>query len=101
MTLKSHRTLSDIHVVILFSEMSNIQIPIIDLFAGPGGLGEGFTSIVDKNNERFFKIALSIEKDEFAHKTLTLRSFLRQFPVNKLPKEYYDFLKTSERDRFL
>ena len=48
--------------------MSNKQIPIIDLFAGPGGLGEGFTSVVDENNNRFFKIALSIEKDEFAHK---------------------------------
>ena len=60
--------------------LSTKQIPIIDLFAGPGGLGEGFTSVVDKNNNRYFKIALSIEKDEFAHKTLTLRRFLRQFP---------------------
>ena len=66
--------------------MSNKQIPIIDLFAGPGGLGEGFTSVVDKSNNRFFKIALSIERDEFAHKTLTLRSFVRQFPFKKLPK---------------
>lgn len=78
--------------------MSKKQIPIIDLFAGPGGLGEGFTSIVDKNHERFFRIALSIEKDEFAHKTLTLRSFLRQFPFKKLPKEYYDFLKSKDKD---
>jgi DNA (cytosine-5)-methyltransferase 1 len=74
------------------------QIPIIDLFAGPGGLGEGFTSAVDKNNNRYFKIALSIEKDEFAHKTLTLRSFLRQFPHKKLPAEYYNFLKSEKRD---
>ncbi|HMG83709.1 MAG TPA: DNA (cytosine-5-)-methyltransferase [Ferruginibacter sp.] len=78
--------------------MNNTQIPIIDLFAGPGGLGEGFTSIVDKDNKRFFKIALSIEKDEFAHKTLTLRSFLRQFPYGKFPGEYYDFLKSEEKD---
>ena len=48
--------------------MSSKQIPIIDLFAGPGGLGEGFTSIVDKKNNRLFRIALSIERDEFAHK---------------------------------
>lgn len=67
-------------------------IPIIDLFAGPGGLGEGFSSVVDKRNNRIFKIALSIECDEFAHQTLTLRSFLRQFPFNQLPNEYYQFL---------
>lgn len=78
--------------------MKNKPIPIIDLFAGPGGLGEGFTSVVDKNNNRYFKIALSIEKDEFAHKTLTLRSFLRQFPYRKLPAEYYNFLRSEEKD---
>jgi len=79
------------------AKLSN-QIPIIDLFAGPGGLGEGFTSLVDKKNNRFFKIALSIERNEFAHKTLTLRSFLRQFPHKKLPKEYYEFIKSEKRD---
>lgn len=70
-----------------------MAIPIIDLFAGPGGLGEGFTSILDNKGNRIFRIALSIEKDEFAHKTLTLRSFLRQFPHRKLPLEYYAFLQ--------
>lgn len=70
-----------------------MPIPIIDLFAGPGGLGEGFTSLVDKKGNRIFKIALSIERDEYAHKTLTLRSFLRQFKFNEYPKEYYQFLR--------
>ena len=70
-----------------------MPIPIIDLFAGPGGLGEGFTSVLDKKGDRFFKIALSVEMDEFAHRTLTLRSFLRQFPFKKLPDEYYQFLR--------
>ncbi len=76
--------------------MSSKQIPIIDLFAGPGGLGEGFTSVVDNNNNRFFRIALSIERDEFAHETLTLRSFLRQFPFKKFPKEYYQFVSCKK-----
>jgi DNA (cytosine-5)-methyltransferase 1 len=67
-------------------------IPIIDLFAGPGGLGEGFMSVVERG-ERRFRIALSIEKDEFAHRTLRLRSFTRQFPYKKLPPEYYKFLR--------
>lgn len=73
--------------------MTSKQIPIIDLFAGPGGLGEGFTSIVDENNNRIFRIALSIERDPFAHQTLTLRSFLRQFPYKELPNEYYQFVR--------
>ncbi|MEI6680083.1 MAG: DNA cytosine methyltransferase [Mariniphaga sp.] len=69
------------------------QIPIIDLFAGPGGLGEGFSSLIDDNKNRLFKIKLSIEKDEFAHQTLELRSFFRQFPVGEVPDEYYEYIK--------
>lgn len=68
----------------------NKMIPIIDLFAGPGGLGEGFTRY-DKSDIRF-KIALSIEKDPFAHQTLKLRAFFRQFTNNDIPEEYYDYL---------
>lgn len=80
------------------------QIPIIDLFAGPGGLGEGFSSLTGKDGKRIFDIKLSIEKDENAHKTLELRSFTRQFPVGKLPPEYYDYVKnynyrTDKEDR--
>lgn len=62
-------------------------IPVIDLFAGPGGLGEGFTSMEN------FEIKLSVEKDENAHQTLELRSFTRQFKNSGLPKEYYDLLR--------
>lgn len=70
-----------------------MPIPIIDLFAGPGGLGEGFSSVLDEDNNRVFQIKLSIEKDQHAHKTLRLRSFYRQFPEGQVPKEYYDFVK--------
>lgn len=67
-------------------------IPIIDLFAGPGGLGEGFSNSIDGNYP--FKIGLSVEKDSVAHKTLTLRSFFRQFIHSKMeiPKEYYEYI---------
>jgi DNA (cytosine-5)-methyltransferase 1 len=70
-----------------------VAIPVIDIFAGPGGLGEGFCSLLDKEEKRVFKIVLSIEKDKFAHTTLKLRSFFRQFDPNRAPEEYYDFLK--------
>ena len=49
-------------------------IPIVDLFAGPGGLGEGFSSL---NNGNAFKIVVSAEMDSAAHQTLKLRAFYR------------------------
>ncbi len=69
------------------------MIPVIDIFAGPGGLGEGFCSLLNLDNRRVFKIALSIEKDEHAHKTLTLRSFFRQFEPGQVPEDYYKFVR--------
>lgn len=74
--------------------MKNKSIKVIDLFSGPGGLGEGFSSPDPVTGEKSpFKIAISIEKEPSAHATLTLRAFYRQFPHGKAPKEYYDFLK--------
>ena len=70
------------------------QIGIVDLFSGPGGLGEGFSAFRDCNGEAPFKVEISIEKERSAHATLTLRSFLRQFPGG-FPAEYYDFLNGS------
>lgn len=70
-----------------------MPIPIIDLFAGPGGLGEGFSSVKDDLGNRLFQIKLSIEKDQHAHQTLRLRSFFRQFPDGGAPNEYYDYVK--------
>lgn len=69
------------------------KIPIIDLFAGPGGLGEGFSSLKDKQGKPLFQILLSIEKDKFAHQTLSLRAFYRQFKTGSVPQEYYSYLK--------
>jgi DNA (cytosine-5)-methyltransferase 1 len=53
-------------------------VPVIDLFAGPGGLGEGFSSYEKGRNSDRFSVCLSIEKDPTAHRTLLLRSFFRQ-----------------------
>lgn len=80
--------------------MNNNIIPVIDLFAGPGGLGEGFSSFSDEEGNNFFKIVLSIEKDTFAHQTLELRSFFRQFKKESVPDEYYQHLRGEiERDK--
>jgi DNA (cytosine-5)-methyltransferase 1 len=68
-----------------------MPIPIIDLFAGPGGLAEGFSAL-RRGGRPGFKIGLSIEKDTDAHRTLELRAFYRQFPDHGVPPEYYQYL---------
>ncbi|MBK8503433.1 MAG: DNA cytosine methyltransferase [Saprospiraceae bacterium] len=72
-----------------------MAIPVVDIFAGPGGLGEGFSSVI-RRNKRVFDVKLSIEMDTNAHKTLELRSFYRQFPVDKLPLEYYNVIMETD-----
>ncbi|WP_296753151.1 DNA cytosine methyltransferase [Thiobacillus sp.] len=62
---------------------------IIDLFAGPGGLGEGFATL---NEGRTFNIVVSAEMEASAHQTLTLRSFFRHVQGDsKALRAYYDF----------
>lgn len=68
------------------------QIKVIDLFAGPGGLGEGFSSLKIKGKHPF-KVAVSVEKEASAHATLTLRAFVREFPGRKPPSDYYKYLR--------
>lgn len=67
--------------------------PVVDLFAGPGGLGEGFASLTDGRGKRRFDSVVAIERDEFSHQTLFLRHFMRGFPDGEAPDDYYDFLK--------
>jgi DNA (cytosine-5)-methyltransferase 1 len=62
------------------------EIPVVDVFAGPGGLSEGFSAFRGSRGERF-RVVLSLEKDAAAHRTLLLRSFFRQF--DKAPEAYY------------
>jgi DNA (cytosine-5)-methyltransferase 1 len=68
-------------------------IPAIDLFAGPGGLGEGFSASRNRGGSPHFDIRLSIEKEELAHRTLKLRAFFRQFPTDRVPEDYYNYLR--------
>ena len=65
---------------------------IVDLFAGPGGLGEGFASLVEDGHAPF-RIGISVEKEASAHRTLTLRAFLREYRAlhGTLPDQFIDF----------
>lgn len=67
-------------------------VKVIDLFAGPGGLGEGFSAFRPDNKD-LFRIAISIEKETSAHRTLTLRALFRKFDPKNVPESYYAFLR--------
>ena len=70
-----------------------MTIDVIDLFAGPGGLGEGFASL---DEGRKFKIVVSAEMEASAHQTLTLRSFFRHTRGDtKAARAYYDFCNSG------
>lgn len=69
------------------------SIKVIDLFAGPGGLGEGFSSLTNSEGKREFSLGVSIEMDPIAHMTLSLRALYRAFPIGEVPDCYYDYVK--------
>lgn len=68
-------------------------IPIVDLFAGPGGLGEGFSSVKNGNKDPVFDIGVSVEKDVFAHATLALRSLVRKIETPAAWEVYLNFMQ--------
>ncbi|EIS3742985.1 DNA cytosine methyltransferase [Aeromonas hydrophila] len=74
-------------------------IPVVDLFAGPGGLGEGFSSL---NDGKAFEIQVSAERDPVAHQTLTLRAFYRLLKSRRpeFIQDYYQFCNGDAENPF-
>jgi len=72
--------------------MRNRVIPVVDLFAGPGGLGEGFSAL---NDGKAFQIIVSAEKDPIARETLRLRAFYRMLKTQMPDKldDYYAYCR--------
>lgn len=66
---------------------------VVDVFAGPGGLAEGFSSVRGPDGRSTYHVELSIEKDVVAHRTLRLRAFLRRF--DRFPDAYYEYLNSG------
>lgn len=67
-------------------------IPVVDIFAGAGGLGEGFASYAPRNKaEPAFQVQVSAEMDAHAVQTLRTRAFFRQFAPGHAPASYYRY----------
>lgn len=74
-------------------------IPVVDLFAGPGGLGEGFSFL---NDGKAFEIQVSAERDPVAHQTLKLRAFYRLLKSHRpeFIQDYYQFCNGDAESPF-
>ncbi|KIQ97346.1 DNA (cytosine-5-)-methyltransferase [Lysobacter sp. A03] len=74
---------------------------MIDIFAGPGGLGEGFSSFETSpgSGRHPFELAVSAEMEPAAHSTLRLRAFYRLLTrlEGQVPPEYLAYLELVAR----
>lgn len=72
------------------------MIPVIDIFAGPGGLNEGFSQVRDAEGNRVFDIRGSFEMESRAIETLALRAAYRLFSEEeKGRRRYHAFLASG------
>lgn len=79
------------------------KIKVVDLFAGPGGLGEGFARFSPGGTPepRPFEIVYSAEKDPAAVRTLRLRTFFRLCEARGyVPESYYQYVRGEREDPF-
>lgn len=71
-----------------------MSINVIDVFAGPGGLNEGFSSLTGPDGQPRFTTAASFEMDQWACETLRLRATVRLLhrAHGATPQAYADLL---------
>ena len=71
-----------------------IPIPVIDLFAGPGGLNEGFSQLGEDVGSPAFETIGSFEMESTACQTLRMRGVYRFLLRNGIPlSDYYRFIR--------
>ncbi len=72
-----------------------MPINLIDLFAGPGGLNEGFSRLRSARGEHVFRTVLSVECEPWAHRTLELRALYRHLADAGRIGEYLKYLRNE------
>lgn len=70
-----------------------MPIPIVDLFAGPGGLNEGFSQVLNARGEFVFETRVSVECEPWAHRTLELRALYRKLQRVGDDSAYYRYVR--------
>jgi DNA (cytosine-5)-methyltransferase 1 len=70
------------------------SFPLIDVFAGPGGLNEGFSRLGESEGAPIFSTVASFEMETSACRTLTLRGTFRHLlRTSGVPESYYQFIR--------
>ena len=70
-----------------------MAIKFVDIFAGPGGLNEGFASLRNQDGKEVFRSTVAAEMDKHAVATLQLRKFYRECLSAGNIDSYIDFIK--------
>lgn len=73
-------------------------IPVIDVFAGPGGLNEGFSRFATDDGSHPFAVAGSFEMDAVACRTLRMRAAVRRVRQDAVEAEAYRRFLAGEID---
>ncbi len=74
-----------------------MTIPVIDIFAGPGGLNEGFSSFLNRQGSNGFSVIASFEMDKAACRTLRLRSTFRRLRQTGEERAYYRMVENPSK----
>lgn len=82
-------------------KLNRPPIGVVDIFAGPGGLGEGFSTFQTATGDHPFDIVASAEMDDAAHATLQLRAFMRLAGQQgeRARRDYYAYLGLVAQDQ--
>lgn len=80
------------HIEAGFYRSIRLDVAMMPTYPLQQRIGEGFASFVE-NGHAPFHIGISVEKEASAHRTLTLRAFLREYRArhDALPKEFVEF----------
>ena len=77
-----------------------MKIPVIDIFAGPGGLGEGFSMLPSRNRRKFDIQACLLRNDSICSRNFRIKKFLSQiFSKNSSSRNTITMMMESDLEK--